>query len=174
MERGARHVLSLTAFLCVLWALLSGRTEPLIVGLGIASVALVVYLAHRMDVIDHESQPVHLTWRLVTYFPWLAWQIVKANVDVMKAVLDPRLPIQPQVFTVRARQRSELNQVVFANSITLTPGTVTIAVADGTFEVHALTVAAAADLMDDAATGAPSEMNARCAALEDRAWRDRA
>jgi multicomponent Na+:H+ antiporter subunit E len=69
----------------------------------------------------------------------LLWQIVLANVDVAKRILDPRLPISPTMITLKPTQRSEIGQVIYANSITLTPGTVTTSLSDGVLEVHALT-----------------------------------
>ena len=134
------HAVSLCVVLSILWLLLSGHfTDPLLLGLGAVSVVAVVYIAHRMDVIDHEGHPVHLSWRALLYWPWLIKEIVKANFDVAKAIL--RLPegIEPEVFSVTASQPTELGRVIYANSITLTPGTVTIALDDDRLTVHALT-----------------------------------
>ena len=133
------HLFSLGGVLAVLWALLSGHTDPLMIGLGLASVILVVLVAARMDVVDHEGHPVHLTWRALLYLPWLLWEIVKANIDVVKVILSPKKSLAPQVFTTKATQTSGLGHTIYANSITLTPGTVTIAVTDGELTVHALT-----------------------------------
>ena len=104
-----------------------------------------------------EGHPIHLTWRAVTYWPWLAWEIVKANIQVARIVVDPRLPIDPRVITVKAGQGDDLGWVTYANSITLTPGTVSIDVRGPTIEVHALTGDFAAGLesgeMDRRVTG---------------------
>ena len=137
------HAISLCVVLSILWLLLSGHfTDPLLLSLGAVSVVAVVFIAHRMDVIDHEGHPVHLSWRALLYWPWLIKEIVKANFDVAKAILSLPDGIEPKVFTVTASQRSELGRVVYANSITLTPGTVTIALDDDRLSVHALTTGA--------------------------------
>ncbi len=133
------HIISLTLTLSVLWLLLSGHTEPLLLALGLGSTLLVVFIAIRMEVIDRESHPFHLTLRLPVYWVWLGWEIVKANLAVARVILTPSLPISPTVVKVRAGQGSELGQVFYANSITLTPGTVAMTLEDGHIEVHALT-----------------------------------
>ena len=133
------HTLSLYAALFGVWLLLSGFFDLFFLTLAAVSCALVVYVARRMDVIDHEGQPVHITWRFLTYLPWLAWQIVVANADVVRRVLSPGLPIDPILQWVPASQRTDLGTVIYANSITLTPGTVSTTVESGRIEVHALT-----------------------------------
>jgi multicomponent Na+:H+ antiporter subunit E len=140
------HAVSLGLVLFVTWLLLSGFFEPLLLSLGVASSVAVVWIAHRMDVVDHEGHPVHLGARVIAYWPWLMGEIVKANIDVAKRIVDPRLPIQPSVFWTKTSQKSELGQVIYANSITLTPGTVSVRVVDGSILVHALTDQAAADV----------------------------
>lgn len=150
---------SLAAMLFALWLLLSGHYEPLLLGFGLASTAFVVWIARRMEVVDREGHPAHLGPAIVTYWPWLLLEILKSNLDVARRILDPRLPISPTLVRIRALQRTELGQVVFANSITLTPGTVSVELADGFVEVHALTAEGAAALQGGA-------MNRRVAALE--------
>ena len=130
---------SLAVVLMTIWLLLSGHYEPLFFFLGAASVALVVWVAIRMDVVDHEGHPIQLTFRLLAYIPWLTLEIVKSNLHVARRVLDPRLPVSPRVFTVRASQKTAVGRTIYANSITLTPGTVTIDVRGKVLEVHALT-----------------------------------
>lgn len=117
---------------------MSGIYEPLILILGVFSCGLVVVIAMRMDVIDHEAVPVHLTFKVLLYWPWLLWEIVKANIDVTKRVLG-LAPISPTMVRIKATQKTELGIVIFANSITLTPGTISIDVhEDGDILVHAL------------------------------------
>jgi len=154
------HAISLGAVLAVLWMLLSGFFEPLMLGFGVASVALTLWIAHRMDVVDHEGHPVHLGPRALLYFPWLLWEIAKANWDIAKVILHPKLPIQPHTFDTPASQLTEVGRTVYANSITLTPGTVTLDTRpDGTFRVHALTTAARKGVET-------LDMDLRCHALE--------
>jgi multicomponent Na+:H+ antiporter subunit E len=130
------HSLSLGAVLFAVWLLLSGHYTPFITTLGVASSALVVLITLRMDVADHEGHPIHLSWRALTYLPWLMIEIVKANIDVAKLILSPKLAITPTLLRVKASQTSDLGQVIY--SITLTPGTISIDVANGEILVHAL------------------------------------
>ncbi len=113
---------------------------------GAASIALVVFIAHRMDVIDHEGHPLHLSWKVPIYWLWLDWQIVLSNISVARRILSPRMPIDPRVITVEAGQKDDLDRVVYANSITLTPGTVSLRLDGDKILVHALDEEYAADL----------------------------
>ncbi len=141
------HLISLAAVCYGLWLLLSGHYhDPLLLGLGVLSVAVVTAIAHRMDVVDREGHPIHLTARAVLYWPWLWWEIIRSNFDVARRILAPRMPISPTVVRLRASQKSELGRVIYANSITLTPGTVSIELEENIITVHALTREAAAAL----------------------------
>ena len=102
------HTVGLGVVLSCLWLLLSGLYDNLLIlSLGLVSVVFVLYIAHRMDVIDHEGHPVHLGWRAITYWPWLIWEIVKANIDVAKIIISPKMDIQPHLIEVDASQSSE-------------------------------------------------------------------
>jgi multicomponent Na+:H+ antiporter subunit E len=156
-----KHIASLTAVLAFLWLIWSGHFEPLTLSLGAGSVIVVVALSVRMKVVDDEGAPIGLRYpRLALYVPWLAWEIVKANVDVARRILSPGPPaISPRIIRVRASQASELGQVIYANSITLTPGTISIDVEGGEILVHALHADAAAGVEN-------GEMDRRCTRLE--------
>lgn len=134
-----KRSLSLAAFLALLWWVLSGQTAPLLLAFGLASVLGTVWLARRMEVVDHESHPIHLSAGLARYGLQLMREIVVSNVDVVRAILSPRLAIEPHFVTVRTRQTTDLGKVILANSITLTPGTVTVDVQGDELLVHALT-----------------------------------
>lgn len=144
------HVVGLVAGTAAIWLLLSGYFLPLILAFGVLSVAFTVYIAHRMDLVDHEGAPIHLTWRVLTYLPWLAWEITKANWDVARRVISPSLPVTPTLFTTPASQSSDLGQVIYANSITLTPGTVSMDLEHRQILVHALSREGAADIQGGA------------------------
>lgn len=151
---------SLAIALAVLWLLLSGYfDQPILLAMGAVSVLFVVLISRRMDVVDHEGHPVHLGIGALLYWPWLLKEIIVSSIDVSRVILRRKMPIHPSVFTVRASQRSTVGRVIFANSITLTPGTVTIAVDDDLLTIHALTASAASGWEE-------SEMNRRVAALE--------
>ena len=140
------QALSLGAALYGLWLLLSGHYQPLLLGLGVASTIVVVLIARRMDLIDREGHPIHLSWRFLLYIPWLLWEIVKANIDIARVIVRPKMAIGPSVLRLKGTQESELGHVIYANSITLTPGTVTIGLEEGVLSVHALTREAAEGL----------------------------
>ncbi len=133
--------------LFALWLLLSGILEPFLLSLGVVSCVLVAWIAYRMDVVDHEGFPIHMGPKAITYWPWLIWEIVKANIDVALIIIKPELKISPIMFRAEASQKTEVGQVTYANSISLTPGTITVGVGDGTVDVHALTVGAADEVI---------------------------
>ena len=129
------------------WLLLSGHTNSLLLSLGLLSVAAVVACASRLEVLDDESVPVHLLPGLIRYVPWLIGQVIRSNLDVARRIVSPELPIHPSVIKVDATHHTEVGRVTYANSITLTPGTISLDVSAETIEVHALTEDAANDLM---------------------------
>ena len=155
------HSISLGLVLFGVWLLLSGFFEPLLLGLGVLSCVIVVLIANRMDVIDREGVPIHLGWRVLIYWVWLAVEIVKASLDVARRILDPKLPIHPLLIRVKTSQASELGQVIYANSITLTPGTVSMQVGGGEILVHAI----AREMAEDLEGG---EMDRRVTAVAER------
>ncbi|MEQ8196288.1 MAG: Na+/H+ antiporter subunit E, partial [Rhodospirillales bacterium] len=134
------HTLGLGFVLAVLWLLLSGHFfNPLILSLGAGSIVLILYTTHRMEVVDHEGHPIHLGFRAIGYWLWLMWQIAVSSFQIARVILSRRMPIRPHILNIRASQASELGHVIYANSITLTPGTVTVDVEGGILHVHALT-----------------------------------
>jgi multicomponent Na+:H+ antiporter subunit E len=137
---------SLLLVLAAVWLGWSGHFTPLLLGLGLASCLIVVLVSRRMRIVDREGTPLELAARAPLYAPWLVWQVFKANVDVAKRILSPRLPISPRVIRVKAGQQSDLARVIYANSITLTPGTVSLSLEGDKIEVHALTREAAEEL----------------------------
>lgn len=156
MLRSLLFLLALYAF----WLLLSGLFTPFLLAAGVGSAAAIVWLARRMNLIDHEGFPIELGLRpFLSYWPWLGKEILKSAWDVSKRILDPRLPISPTMVEFVPSQQSDLGLVIHANSITLTPGTIAIEVERGRFLVHALTQEGAAGL-------AGSEMDRRCRELE--------
>ena len=138
-----KYTVSLSLVLFALWLLWSGHFDILLLSLGVISCAAVVVIAVRMKVVDREGVPVELALRLLLYLPWLLWQIVKANVDVARRILHPGLPISPVLIRVKAGQKHDIARVVYANSITLTPGTVSVDTQGDEITVHALSQEAA-------------------------------
>lgn len=135
--------ISLFLVLMAVWLLLSGIYTPLIIGLGVVSCLLSALIARRMDVVDHEGHPLHLGPKIVLYWAWLLGEIFKANMDVAKCVLFPKKYLRPSMFTTKLTQKSDLGRVIYANSITLTPGTVTVDLDGDEVTVHSLTYSSA-------------------------------
>lgn len=154
--------LSALIALFVFWLLLSGYFVPFLVTAGLGSALGVVLLARRMRVLDQEGHPVHLGFRLLAYWPWLLKEIAKAAWNVSKIILHPGLPISPTMIRFKPSQRSNVGLVTHANSITLTPGTITVEIESGEFLVHALTRTAADGVID-------SDMDRRVSRVEGQA-----
>lgn len=133
-----RHTIYLSLTLAAFWLLNSGHYAFLMVSLGVLSIVFVLYMAHRMDVVDHESQPLHLTLKLPGYFIWLTKEIILANITVVKHIWLGNQSISPTMKTIDATQKTDMGKVIYANSITLTPGTVSVALENGQIKVHAL------------------------------------
>jgi len=143
-----KHTLSLALFLAALWWVLSGFTKPLLLGLGVVSVCFTVWLSRRVKVIDAESHPIHLTLPLLRYWSFLTKEIVVSNLQVIKLILSPGAKIAPHFIRVQSHQHTDLGRAILANSITLTPGTVTVAIANQDLLVHALTEESAQAVLD--------------------------
>ena len=119
-----------------LWLLMSGHYNVLIVSLGIISCAFCVYVAKRGKLIDDEGLPIFFIPRLLNYLIWLFKEILKSNLSTAKVIINGQ--VEPETFTVKTSQVTDVAKVTYANSITLTPGTVTTKIQKGVFEVHAL------------------------------------
>jgi len=133
-----RHTIILSISLSVFWLLNSEHSTDYMLSLGVISIAFVVYIAHRMDVVDHESQPVHLTLKIPAYYTWLIKEIIRSNLVVVKHIWLGNKSISPVFATITASQKTEIGKVIYANSITLTPGTVSVNLEGDRIMVHAL------------------------------------
>ena len=142
------------------WLLLSGFFTAFLMVAGAVSALAVVLFGRRMDIADHEGHPVHLAPRaLLIYWPWLIREIVKSAWQVSTVILQPRLPISPTLVRIPITQKTDVGRTVLANSITLTPGTISVEVGRDEILVHALSRSGANDL----ATG---EMDRRVTEFE--------
>ena len=154
--------ITLFLLLALAWLLWSGYfQEPLLLSFGACSCALVVWLVARMDAVDGMPTQWGLIPRALLYCPWLLVEIIKSNLHVTRLILSPDLPIQPQLVRGPVSQKTDLGQVIYANSITLTPGTITLDLRDGHVLVHAISDITAAGVTDGV-------MNNKVAALEKR------
>lgn len=128
----------LAVALLVLWLVLSGHYTVLLTTIGVVCVAFTVWFAGRMGLIDREGVFIHLFPGLVGYWAWMVKEMFLSNVQVARIVLSPSLPISPSLIHYRASQSTDLGRVLFANSITLTPGTVSTQVDGDDLTVHSL------------------------------------
>ena len=150
---------SLGIVLYAFWLLLSGYFTPFLLAAGAGSALGVVLFSRRMAVVDREGHPIQLAAAVFVYWPWLVKEIAKSAWDVSRIILDPRLPISPTLIRFRPTQRTAAGLTTHANSITLTPGTITVEATRDEFLVHALTRAGAEGVVD-------SEMDRRITRVE--------
>ena len=138
--------LTLFFLLLGLWLMLSGHYDPLLISLGTLSAVSVTLISLRMGIVDAEGQPMALLPGLVRYAPWLAKEIITACLDVALRIVRPGLPIEPSIIRVPADQKTAPGRVAYANSITLTPGTISLEVLEDEIVVDALSAASATEL----------------------------
>ncbi len=142
-----RHYLGLACLLMVLWLLLSGYYNPLMLSFGVVSVVLTMLIVHRMKIIDNQSHPFHLAIQLLKYWRVLAYKILLANIDMVLRIVGIR-PIAPQLFRIPFPQQDDLSKATYANSITLTPGSASIAMYSDSVLVHTISESGAQALIE--------------------------
>ena len=140
------------------WMLWSGQLKPQLLMLGAFSCMLAGYITHRMHYLDNDVFELRYGMRLFGYWVWLAREVVRSSMEVARVIIDPRLPISPQVVNIKASVDHPVDQTILGNSITLTPGTLALDVHANVIKVHCLTRAGAEELL-------AGEMNRRVAAL---------
>lgn len=142
------------------WLLLSGMFVPFLLAAGFGCAIAIKLFSRRLSAIADENDRIDLDWaKFLAYCPWLIREIIVAAWDVSKRILSPRLPISPALVEFRPSQKTDIGLVIHANSITLTPGTISVEAEHGRFLVHAISEEGALSL-------AGSEMNRRCTELE--------
>lgn len=141
-------IIALSMF--IFWMVLSGYLKLWLVGSGVVMAVSVALVARHMGFADKEGHPVGLLPRALVYWSWLLVEIVKSALSVARIVLDPRLPISPTMVSVKATQKTAVGLTTFANSITLTPATISVEVSsrNKTILVHGLTRQTTAILAD--------------------------
>lgn len=140
------RVASLAVILFLFWLALSGHYTPFLIAVGIASSLLCVVAAVRMGIVDTEGHPIALLPRTAFYYPWLAAEIAKSAWTVTRTIVSRDLAVSPTMTTVTASQKTATGIATYANSITLTPGTITVGVSDNELTVHALNHSGAVEL----------------------------
>jgi len=149
-------LISMTLF--AYWLLLSGHYTLWLMGSGAVLSVLVVAFCLFKGITDEEGFPIEKLPRALLYWPWLGWRIVLSALNVTRLILHPRLPISPTMVKVATLQKSAVGLTIYANSITLTPGTISVEVSERgkAIWVHAITRENAEGFADD-------EMNRRVA-----------
>jgi len=155
-EQGRPFLITFSALLAF-WLVLSGHWDALHIAFGVVSAALVAVLTRDVERLGTRTdargreRPVFtfsLSWhRFLAYLPWLLGQVVLANLQIAWVIVHPRLPIAPVVVRFRTRLQGDLARTTLGNSITLTPGTITLDVEGDEFVVHALTRDAARQVL---------------------------
>ena len=124
------------------WVLFSGRFDAFHLFLGIISSLIVAFLSSRLMFTRTFSIRFLKSWvRFVRYLPWLFQQIFIANIHLLYLTFHPRMmkQINPKVIRFDSRLKSDVSRTTLANSITLTPGTITVTTgSDGVYRVHAI------------------------------------
>jgi multicomponent Na+:H+ antiporter subunit E len=161
MNKPYARVLILFVLLIAAWVLWSGYLKPLLLGLGALSCVLTVWIVRRMGYFDDETFAFHYDWRLLGFWAWLGREVVISSVEVARVVLRRRIDVEPKVVNVDGSGLEPVDLALLGNSITLTPGTLTLDVNEGRLLVHALTPEGAAALQR-------GEMQRRVAALRTR------
>jgi multicomponent Na+:H+ antiporter subunit E len=144
--------------LMLVWLLWSGYFKPLLISFGVVSCLIVLTLSWRMGNIEQDIAWQRHLLRFPRYWLWLGKEVVKSNLEVAAVILSPRLRLRSRLVTIDAVAEDEFGRALLGNSITLTPGTLTLAVEGGRLHVHCLTPEGAAGLLE-------GEMNRRAAAL---------
>jgi len=161
MNKPYVRILILAVLLIAAWVLWSGYLKPLLLGLGALSCLLTVWIVRRMGYFDDENFAFHYDWRLIGFWAWLGREVVVSSIEVARVVLRRRLVVEPKVVNIDGSGLGPVDLALLGNSITLTPGTLTLDVHEGRLLVHALTAEGAAALER-------GEMQRRVAALRKR------
>jgi multicomponent Na+:H+ antiporter subunit E len=161
MNKPFARILILALLLIAAWVLWSGYLKPLLLGLGALSCVLTIWVVRRMGYFDEDTFAFHYDWRLLGFWAWLGREIILSSIQVARVVLRRKIDVEPEVVDIDGSGLGPVDLALLGNSITLTPGTLTLDVYEGRLLVHALTA-------DGAAALRQGEMQRRVAALRKR------
>ena len=146
-KSGFQNFVATFFILLIFWALLSGKYDSFHLTLGAICSIIIAYLTHELLFANvRVGDTMLIVQRFITYIPWLVYQIILSNIHVAYLALSPKMPIEPQILRFSTKLESDISWVTLANSITLTPGTITMDIKEGEFFVHALSKKVADDL----------------------------
>ncbi|AUD78355.1 cation transporter [Kangiella profundi] len=137
--KSSRYTISLIIVLSLIWIGNSGFYNAMLLSFGAVSVLFVVFVAHRLNIVDEESQPLQISRRIFAYWMWLLKEIVQSNIQVIKRIWSGPKSISPVVMQLKMSQQTDMGKTIYGNSVTLTPGTVTLDIEDDVMTVYALT-----------------------------------
>ena len=140
------RILVTSIILFVLWLLLSGHLQPLLLSLGAISCLGIAWISLKLAVLNPNADTLRLTLKLPKFLPWFFIEVVKSNLDASWRILHPKLPISPTVSSIPVSEHNEVGKVVYANCITLTPGTYSLDISADFIKVHSLSKRAAGEL----------------------------
>lgn len=142
-----QQIVNLTVMMVGFWLLLSGHYTALMIFFMVVSIALVIWLSLRMESAKYQINPFLKSGRIFQYIAWLMTETMKSSIDVALRVWGFKT-IKPAIRRFPAPQKTALGKTIYANSITITPGTLTIGLDNETNEllVHALHEELFADL----------------------------
>ncbi len=153
-------MIPLVILLFAFWVILSGKFDAFHLGIGaISTVCIALGTRHLLmrtpAIVEDKQHPMSaISWgRVLLYVPWLGWQIALSSLQVAWLVIHPKMPISPRVVRFHTTLPHELARLTLANSITLTPGTVTLDVEGDEFIIHALTASSASALAPETGQG---------------------
>ena len=161
MNKPFARILILALLLITAWVLWSGYLKPLLLGLGALSCLLTIWVVRRMGYFDDDTFAFHYDWRLLGFWAWLGREVVLSSIQVARVVLRRKVDVEPEVVDIDGSGLGPVDLALLGNSITLTPGTLSLDVYEGRLLVHALTA-------DGAAALRQGEMQRRVAALRTR------
>ncbi|WP_018625430.1 Na+/H+ antiporter subunit E [Kangiella aquimarina] len=137
--KSSRYTISLIIVLSLIWIGNSGFYNAMLLSFGAVSVLFVVFVAHRLNIVDEESQPLQISRRIFAYWMWLLKEIIQSNIQVIKRIWSGPKSISPVVMQLKMSQQTDMGKTIYGNSVTLTPGTVTLDIEDDVMTVYALT-----------------------------------
>ncbi len=147
-QQAMGRLILLALLLAAAWLLWSGLYKPLLLGLGVVSCVLTLWVVRRMGYFDADVFAFRYNFRLMGFWGWLGAEIVRSSIAVARHVLSPALKVEPRSVRLDVSHLEPVDQALLGNSITLTPGTLTLDVDQGQLLVHALDVDGAQGLVD--------------------------
>lgn len=122
--------------LFIIWILLAGSDIQEIIAGAIISFILTIIFFSKASIFSEFNLTPKAIYYVLIYIFIFSWELIKSNLDVARRVLDPKLPINPGIVKVKTKLSSKLGRIMLANSITLTPGTLTVETDGEDYYIH--------------------------------------